>query len=176
MIQTQSYYFGIEASKLPLQRYTYKYLVISSCIIFSVAYMCINSEATGQTVYIDTTKAKATDNSSGPLCICNATISNAKFANVRVLENIATCGSKLKFDFTNKQVESDENKCRSTKELVQIENQEEVGLSLEKIKTPYSVDFCTKIEIGKKNLNCLADLFFILEICHNSKIQFVQGI
>jgi hypothetical protein len=112
--------------------------------------MCIDSEASGQTVYIDTKKAKATDNSSGPLCICDATISNAKFVNVSVQENIATCGSKLKFDFTNKQVESDENKCRSTKELVQIENQQEVRLSLEKIKTPYSVDFCTKIEIGKK--------------------------
>jgi hypothetical protein len=119
----------------------------------------MNSEATGQTVYIDTTKAKTTDNSSGPLCICKAVISNAKFVNVRVQENVATCGSKLKFDFTNKQVESDENKCRSTKELVQIENQQEVIMSLEKIKTPYSVDFCTKIEIGEKISICIADLF-----------------
>jgi hypothetical protein len=122
--------------------------------------MCINSEASGQTVYIDTTKGKATDNSSGPLCVCNATISNAKFVNVTVQEKIETCGSKLKFDFANKQVESDENKCRSTKELVQIEKQQEVTLSLEKIKTPYSVDFCTEIEIGK-NLDCLTDLFKI---------------
>lgn len=110
--------------------------------------MCRESEASGSTIYLDTSQAKATDNSSGPLCFCNATISNAKFVNVRAQENVQACGSKLKFSFTNKQVESDENMCRSFKDLVQIDTRQQLRVTIEKKAPPYSVDYCSKIQIG----------------------------
>lgn len=122
------------------------------CFVISVARMCYESTAFGAEVFVDTTGARATDNSPGPLCFCNATVNNAKFITLSVDGQNSTCGSKLQFTFSKAgvfPVETNEANCLKIEHKEQIHQQEVVTMQLVKLKSPYVVDFCTRIKIGK---------------------------
>ena len=64
-------------------------------IFFTVARMCYDSSVSGTMVYIDTTGAQATENSTGPLCECTINLYNAKLVMLNIVGANAICGSEL---------------------------------------------------------------------------------
>lgn len=113
--------------------------------------MCYDSFASGIDVYIDTSGSKATDNFTGALCVCNATVTNAKFISVVATGTNGACGSSLQFEFSGnaEHVISDETQCLSTKSFfIQIQRRETISVTLQKKNPPYNADYCTLFQLG----------------------------
>lgn len=113
--------------------------------------MCYDSFASGTDVYMDTSGSKTTDNSTGALCVCNATVTNAKFISIVVNGTNAACGSSLQFKFSGdaEKLTSDETQCLSTKRsFIQIKSREIISIILEKKTPPYHADYCTLFQLG----------------------------
>lgn len=114
--------------------------------------MCYESVASGSEIYIDTAGAKATDNSSGPLCTCSGSISGANVIDFKIEGKTSVCGSSLSFHVKNENIDikSSPTNCLLTEQnSTKVSKTVNFNVDLEKETPPYEVDFCATLAISK---------------------------
>ena len=111
--------------------------------------MCYSSEASGTSVYIDTSGAKATENIATNVCQCSVKLYKSKQLEINSTGDPSPCGSVLEFNRT------DQNSIFTTKDCGSYSNisplswpEDEMTISLHKQSAPFLTNFCVKLNLG----------------------------
>ena len=111
--------------------------------------MCVDSQAEGDHVYIDTSLAKKTDNGTGILCQCAVTfIDEVTVFAYNITGSAEECGSKLSLNVNDggNHITDDTNCSISGKGIPQGVA---AVIGLEKVREPFNVDYCVEIKLRK---------------------------
>lgn len=113
--------------------------------------MCRNSNARGQTVYIDTSGASTTEKlTRKPLCTCHVTIQHTKFFNMNIDGVEGACNSYIKVAQDNGLVIKSKENCKETSMTLMRANEGSHNMSLQlyRRKADSTTDFCIDIRLG----------------------------
>ena len=118
-------------------------------MLFAVARMCYNSEASGTHVYIDTSGAKATENLPANVCQCSVKFYNAKQLNINTTGPPSVCGSAIELKRSKLESLWSDKHCGSYITATSLTWQaDEMVVSLHKQSKPFQSNFCVSLNLG----------------------------
>lgn len=113
--------------------------------------MCYNSEASGTSVYIDTSGASATENMPANVCQCSVQFYKAKKLKINSTGLSSLCGSVVEFNKTGSISMSSEKECSSYTNTSALSwPSDQMEIALHKRMPPYQADFCVSLDLGNR--------------------------